>query len=253
MAQPTTKEHAASRRTQLMSAIMSPGGELQLRRRETILAERQARGITDPGMGASANAKDNAGEASMKMAGHQDPTVPEGLGILVEPSGHTQSPPATFPSQAHYQQVQFLILEADAISGALASDNLAQFKGHIERLPGLLAPVQKEVAGPLHWETLLEPLAALSKGEPPKTLEQARSRFLPFSTGVVALAKRLRQDLPAFPKLKIYHCPMAPQPGLWMQVDGPLRNPFFGSKMLKCGEDVTDSKPAEKASEGKAS
>ena len=38
--------------------------------------------------------------------------------------------------------------------------------------------------------------------------------------------------------MKIYHCPMAPKPGLWMQVNGPLANPFYGKKMLKCGEEV---------------
>jgi hypothetical protein len=31
---------------------------------------------------------------------------------------------------------------------------------------------------------------------------------------------------------------MAPQPGLWMQEKGPLANPFYGSQMLTCGEEV---------------
>jgi hypothetical protein len=124
------------------------------------------------------------------------------------------------------------------ISGALAADNLTQFKAHVARLPTVLAPVQKDVAGPMHWEALLEPLAALSKGDPPKNLEQARKSFLPFSTAAVALVKRIRQDLPAFPRVKIYHCPMAPKPGLWMQAQGPLANPFYGAEMLRCGEEV---------------
>jgi hypothetical protein len=33
---------------------------------------------------------------------------------------------------------------------------------------------------------------------------------------------------------------MAPKPGLWMQAEGPLRNPFYGAKMLKCGKEVLE-------------
>jgi membrane fusion protein, copper/silver efflux system len=145
---------------------------------------------------------------------------------------------ASMLSQVNYQQLQSIMIEADAISGALAADDLAQFKAQVARLPAVLAPVQKELAGPRHWEELLAPLAALSSGDPPKDLEQARTRFLPFSTGVVAFARQLKHDAPGFPVLKFYHCPMAPKPGLWMQLQPPLRNPFFGSKMLNCGEEV---------------
>ena len=89
-----------------------------------------------------------------------------------------------------------------------------------------------------HWEKLMEPIEELGKAEPAKDLAQARARFLPFSTAVVEWAKLLRKEAPGLPALKTYHCPMAPKPGLWMQVSGPLANPFYGKKMLKCGEEV---------------
>ncbi|RPJ23347.1 MAG: DUF3347 domain-containing protein, partial [Planctomycetaceae bacterium] len=54
----------------------------------------------------------------------------------------------------------------------------------------------------------------------------------------VELAKQLRKEDPAFEGLKVYRCPMAPKPGLWLQTQGPLRNPYFGSEMLKCGTEV---------------
>ena len=54
---------------------------------------------------------------------------------------------------------------------------------------------------------------------------------------MVALAAELKKQEPAFAGLKLYHCPMAPKPGLWMQLEAPLRNPFFGARMLTCGEE----------------
>jgi hypothetical protein len=37
---------------------------------------------------------------------------------------------------------------------------------------------------------------------------------------------------------------MAPKPGLWLQLSGPLANPFYGSKMLRCGEEAEPYSPA---------
>jgi hypothetical protein len=45
-----------------------------------------------------------------------------------------------------------------------------------------------------------------------------------------------------FKSVKIYKCPMAPKPGqtsFWLQLAGPLRNPFYGSEMIDCGSEVT--------------
>ncbi len=28
---------------------------------------------------------------------------------------------------------------------------------------------------------------------------------------------------------------MSPQPGIWLQLQVPLRNPYFGAEMLDCG------------------
>jgi hypothetical protein len=32
--------------------------------------------------------------------------------------------------------------------------------------------------------------------------------------------------------------PGAAKNGQWVQLEGPLRNPFFGSEMLECGNEV---------------
>jgi len=40
--------------------------------------------------------------------------------------------------------------------------------------------------------------------------------------------------------VKIYQCPMSPVlgHGRWMQRTGEMRNPFFGSAMPDCGEEI---------------
>jgi Cu(I)/Ag(I) efflux system membrane fusion protein len=58
------------------------------------------------------------------------------------------------------------------------------------------------------------------------------------------LAVQLRSSAGA-PALKIYNCPMvnraipgADKNGRWVQLEGPLRNPYFGAQMLECGTEV---------------
>jgi hypothetical protein len=246
------REQSGARRTQRTSALMSPGAGLQLLRRTTIMNDLESRkaSTTAPPEDKRSLAESDAarmrkgdspqapGEMRLAMAQTPDPNpaAQADMGSFPQTQGQTKLP--TQPAQIQYQLVQNQILELSAISEALAADNLKQFQAHAERLPIVLAPAQKELAVSRHWESLLEPLAALGQGALPKDLEQARSRFLPFSTGAVEFVKRVRQDLTGFPKVMIYHCPMAPKPGLWIQAQGPLRNPFFGAKRLTCGEEV---------------
>jgi Cu(I)/Ag(I) efflux system membrane fusion protein len=59
-------------------------------------------------------------------------------------------------------------------------------------------------------------------------------------------AREWRKQSKDLAGLKIYQCPMAKTAvpsaetnmGRWLQLTGPLRNPFFGSEMLDCGEEV---------------
>jgi Cu(I)/Ag(I) efflux system membrane fusion protein len=143
------------------------------------------------------------------------------------------------PLSANQSQALADFLAAAAgISQALAADDLEQFNRHITNLPGALSPLQNEFGEAHRWSESIQRLAALNQEQPAKDLDEARRQFLPFSATAVELAKQLRKEDPAFAELKIYHCPMAPKPGLWIQAKGPLANPFYGAKMLKCGEEV---------------
>ena len=72
----------------------------------------------------------------------------------------------------------------------------------------------------------------------PADLRQARRAFEPFSTALADLARsehvHHREDL------HVFQCPMTPVlgTGRWLSRRAELRNPFFGSAMLKCGDEV---------------
>src|SRR5439155_1430890 len=73
-------------------------------------------------------------------------------------------------------------------------------------------------------------------------LKAARKQFYALSNAVVELAQKLRAQQKEFGSLKVYQCPMlkqafpgAPSKGLWIQLEGPLRNPYFGAEMIDCG------------------
>jgi hypothetical protein len=63
-------------------------------------------------------------------------------------------------------------------------------------------------------------------------LNAARTAFGPLSDAVIAAAKADGwKDLPS---LKIGYCPMVKQS--WIQKEGTVSNPYYGSAMLTCGE-----------------
>jgi Cu(I)/Ag(I) efflux system membrane fusion protein len=69
-------------------------------------------------------------------------------------------------------------------------------------------------------------------------LKAARRDFAYFSTAVADLVRE--NHLHHAAELHIYQCPMAPGigTGRWLQRSGELKNPFYGSAMLECGEEI---------------
>ena len=102
---------------------------------------------------------------------------------------------------------------------ALASDDYAHF---LRILPAV--------------NTAAQNYPALPKLDPGSDLKSARRSFEPWSTAVADLLKPQRAQL----GLKIFQCSMSPvsHTGRWVQRGEPLKNPFFGSAMADCGEEV---------------
>ncbi len=156
---------------------------------------------------------------------------------LLENSPPVTNAPAGL-SEAQCQSLRAFLTAASGIAQALAADDLAQFNRQAATLPNLTAGLEKQFVRRDRWRGHVLHFDGAAHWAPAKDLAEARAQFLPFAVNVVALATDLKKQEPAFAELKLYHCPMAPKPGLWVQLKGPLHNPFFGAKMLGCGEEV---------------
>ena len=152
------------------------------------------------------------------------------------PPSLTAASAALQPAQ-HRALAAFLTV-ADGISRALAADSLDQLKTNTSALPGVVSALVKELGGGPPWSAPLKSIQGLGPWPAPTDLAAARRTFLPFSTKVVELVQLGRRTEESFRSLKVYHCPMAPKPGLWFQATGPLRNPYYGAEMLTCGNEV---------------
>ena len=65
-------------------------------------------------------------------------------------------------------------------------------------------------------------------------IDADRVVFVEMSAAVQTLVEHIRPVSLRWPKLYIYHCPMSN--GNWIQATDNMANPYYGFKMLKCGE-----------------
>jgi Cu(I)/Ag(I) efflux system membrane fusion protein len=133
-----------------------------------------------------------------------------------------------------YGLLRTLVFAAADAAAYLASDDLA---GYQKVLPTLREALADYLAGyPPAARGPLAPFAGTLAEGP--DLESARRAFEPFSTAAADLAQG--EHLHHREGITIYQCPMTPVLGTarWVSRSHQLRNPFFGSAMLECGEAV---------------
>jgi Cu(I)/Ag(I) efflux system membrane fusion protein len=65
-------------------------------------------------------------------------------------------------------------------------------------------------------------------------LKKARDAFGKLSAAVIAAAKA--EGWKGLDGVKLGYCPMAAAPGTWLQKEEKVRNPYYGTLMLECGE-----------------
>jgi membrane fusion protein, copper/silver efflux system len=88
--------------------------------------------------------------------------------------------------------------------------------------------------------------ASAATGAAAKDLAAARDVFAKTSDGMVDWLKR--EGNPLANNVQLAHCPMA-QDGKganWLQTEGKLANPYFGTEMLECGTLEKELKPGAK-------
>ena len=136
------------------------------------------------------------------------------LAVLLHPAGHRTA----HASAAGQTDFAAQVGEYVRAQEALAADD---FEAAQSALADLIA-IADNVVGPLA-ET------AAGAGD----IESMRSAFKPLSELLAGM------DLPA--GYARAYCPMYDGGSNWVQVDGPVRNPYYGSMMLTCG--VVDAAP----------
>ncbi|MEJ1974068.1 MAG: efflux RND transporter periplasmic adaptor subunit [Lacunisphaera sp.] len=160
--------------------------------------------------------------AAMEMHEHETP-VP----VKVSVAG----PPHDEAADALLRTLAFAAADSAA---ALASDDLAAYR---KNLPGLNDALAAYLSG--YTAAPRGPLAPFkeSLADGPD-LRLARRAFEPFSTALVDLVRQ--QHLAPRDGLHAFQCPMTPVlgTGRWLSRGTDLRNPFFGSAMLECGEEL---------------
>lgn len=151
----------------------------------------------------------------------------------------TPAPSKVSAAEPAHDATAYALLKALAFAGAdaaaaLAADDLPAYQ---KNLPALRTAFQAYLSG--YAAAARGPLAefkdALVDGP---DLRAARRAFEPFSTALVDLARA--QHLPHREGLHAFQCPMTPVlgTGRWLSRTGTLRNPYFGSAMLECGEEL---------------
>ncbi len=140
-------------------------------------------------------------------------------------------------SSGHPALLAFLTT-AGSLGDALAADNLEDYNRRAAELPRATKALGAEITpgDPLH--SLVATILGTKDLPPAKDLKEARRAFLPLGSAAARLAQSAHPLGGALAGIKAYHCPMAPSPGLWVQCSGPLRNPYFGAAMLRCGEEA---------------
>ena len=155
-------------------------------------------------------------------------------GELAEPVPAPAVPAPAATTDAGYEQLKALAFASADAGVLLAADD---FSGYQKLLPGFRAALLAYLAsGP---DAAAGPLVKFKAGLPDRAdLRSARRDFEPLSTALADLARE--RHLPHREQIHIYQCPMAPVlgTGRWLSRDTQVRNPFFGSAMLECGDEL---------------
>lgn len=147
-------------------------------------------------------------------------------------TGASRPEPMAAPAEDKgYPELKTLALAAADAATALAADDLAAYR---QQQPALRVALQAYLAAAA--DNPLRKLADTLRD--PADLRAARRDFEPFSTALADLVRA--QHLHHREGLHVFQCPMAPVLGIgrWVGRTADLKNPFFGSAMLTCGEEL---------------
>ncbi len=182
-------------------------------------------------------------DAAAQLAGKPSMMNPEG-GLEQHSHHHTEAPAvsqAELGKQAK-NALKPLFENYFKIKDALASDNPEEARHSSEAMLKALRSISEaQFSGTAHqvWEQHSRLLnKALSTMPQQQDVEKFRAAFQQVSDAMIVVAKTFR---PLNQALYVDYCPMAAnnRGAYWLSNFEEIRNPYFGSAMLSCGE-VTD-------------
>ena len=155
-------------------------------------------------------------------------------GEITAPLTAPMPAPTASADDLGYVLLQPLALASAEAAARLGADDLV---GYRQQLAALHAGLQAYLAGYEH--AAHGPLAKYRAGlGEAADLRAARREFEPFSTDLTDAVREL--GMPAKEGWHVFQCPMAPVlgTGRWLSRGPDVRNPFFGSSMPDCGEEL---------------
>lgn len=169
--------------------------------------------------------------------------------LLIDSQAQIEHPTQQLPSAASFTEPltagqenalgKFLTASA-AVADALSKDDLAQHNEKVGALHEAAMAAAKDLGDRAKG---LDSIAHVASS---KDLTEARRQYYPVSMLAAKLAVSWRRQDPQKVPVKVFECPMAKtaipsadtNQGRWVQLTGPLQNPFFGAEMLTCGAEV---------------
>lgn len=147
-------------------------------------------------------------------------------------------PPTTAPQRIQ-RELNHITEHYLALQRLLASDSMKDLPRHAlglaaasEEMLRHLPELDRDTRNPIATDARnLRSAAVKLSGT---SIEEDRLHFLDLSEAMVALLEHLRPDPQRWPTLYIFHCPMSK--GDWVQTSREKSNPYYGFKMLSCGE-----------------
>jgi Cu(I)/Ag(I) efflux system membrane fusion protein len=155
-------------------------------------------------------------------------------------AGRAASEPAEVLPAAFRQQIDAVFTGYFAVGKALAGDDVAKATEGLKDMSAAIAKVDMSLLSGTAHEAWMKHKAVLAdiltRASGAKDLQKLRELFAPLSDEAASLARRF----PPERKRACYllRCPMAfdGRGGVWLQDSRQVRNPYFGSGMLECGD-----------------
>lgn len=158
------------------------------------------------------------------------------------PGMMTNSMPLT---DAQKPTVEAFVKVADAVSAALAKDDVKQFNAAGTDAMKATEAVAEALKDRKELADVLKHLSDARHLHGAADLAAARKMFHPFSNAAARLLE-MTGSAPGSPAFDLFECPMVdraipgvPKKGRWVQAAGrDIGNPYFGAEMLDCGAKV---------------